>query len=149
VDSRRNAEPQSAWRRSDLLGLVVAVAVGASLLAAGYGAAAGRRTLDGQVNWVILSVVGLAVAFAAQATWLLRGRRAVVGYRYQLLGEAPLQALSPVRTQLASSRALVAGDRLRWYHRSDCPVVVQSHWSTATRHAHEAAGRLPCGICRP
>jgi hypothetical protein len=111
------------------------------LFAVGYAAAAGRRTLDGQVNWVVLSVVGVGMAFAAQATWLLRGRRAVVGYRYQLLGEAPPQALSPVRTQLASSRALVAGERLRWYHRSDCPVAVQSEWATATR--------LPCGICRP
>jgi hypothetical protein len=60
-------------------------------------------------------------------------------------GSGPVTALSAS----ASAEHVVAAEGLRRFHRPDCPIAAGRGWSPLPRRAHEAAGRGPCGICRP
>jgi hypothetical protein len=137
---------RSPWSDNDLLLLVAVWILGAAFVAASYEVISGKPRFEDQAGWLSLAVAGVVVAFAGQAIWLLRGRRAV-GERCHAL----LFAEHRVRgsySALARSETLVAGDGLALYHRADCPMVGE-RWRTAVRSAHEAAGRVACGICRP
>jgi hypothetical protein len=48
-----------------------------------------------------------------------------------------------------SSRILVGGSDLRFYHREDCPMAAGRNWPAAAPSEHDLAKRIPCGMCRP
>jgi hypothetical protein len=48
-----------------------------------------------------------------------------------------------------SSQVLVGGEKMRFFHRSGCPMTVDRDWPAASSSEHSEAGRAPCGMCRP
>jgi hypothetical protein len=138
----------SPWSADQALRLVGLVGSGAVMCVVAWGVASGRASLGDQVGWASLAVGGLVVAFFGQVSWLLNGRRALGERSMHLLGRpAPRSAVGLGIRSTASQ--LVGGEGLRWYHRADCQLARGQSWSVASRSAHEADGRQPCGVCRP
>lgn len=145
--------PAPPWKqRKDSLWLALLTGGGAVVCAVAWAVVAERTVLADQVGWVSIGVAGLAATFAGEAAWLLRGRRALLVYRYQLLGIAPSSRKAPEMLggwQLDVPTELLAGVGLTRYHRADCPIAAGTDWSAESRDAHESASRRPCGICQP
>jgi hypothetical protein len=144
---------RSPWRFGDAFGLALGNATGlAAIVAASVGASHEAAVRD-QIPWVNLGLVGLVVTSAANGGWLLAGRRACGRLRYRLL---PAEAGAPwpgaPAAQVTAARptaTLVAAPAMTWYHRPDCQMVEDKDVIAARRADHEAAGRRPCGVCRP
>jgi hypothetical protein len=123
---------------------VLLIAVGLLLWVIGWYRLSGRVTLNSQIPSMNLAVVGVVLAGAGQASWFLAGRRAVGLRRRALLGSEP----RPLPSVTGEERdGFVGGDRL--YHRDACAMAAGRPWPAQLRGAHEAAGRVPCGVCRP
>ena len=135
----------SPWSPADALRWVVVGAIGHLAVAAGWWLAANEERLDDQVLWGSVAVAGLAVAGYADITWLLQGRFAILRRRERLLpAEAPL-----VEVAVGDHDALVAGPGLGRFHRATCALAAGKGWDRVDRTAAVAAGRAPCGVCRP
>lgn len=125
--------------------------VGLALMAwAGAGA---ERTPGAQTPWVALGLLAIVLSGAVNAAWLVRFRR-LVGFRQQSVGERARlvrDRMAPV-TQLDRPGAdLVwpAVDGMAFYHRPGCALLDGRSPRGGRRSEHEAAGRRPCGWCRP
>jgi len=145
------------WHQGDLLrwGLVVGVALVMCIV--GWYLASEDATMGKQIGPANLAVGGLIVAGVGHVSWLLSGRRAVGERRRVLLGE-PAAATVSVSEDVDVTREmsvpggaddLIAGEGLRYYHRADCTLAGSRDWPSAGRGEMEAAGRQPCGVCRP
>lgn len=137
----------SPWRGDGGLVFVAGalVALGAVLCSLAWTLAASRGDFDDQVAYVTLAVGGLVTAFFGQTLWLLRGRRSIGG-RLQLMLGGLVPAGPPPG---AGEPTLVGGPGLRWYHSAGCALAAGQGWPVRARVDHEAAGRRPCGVCRP
>jgi hypothetical protein len=147
----RRSQPGGPWQFGDLFGVALGNLAGLAAIVAGYVGASHEAVARQQVSWVNLGVVGLVLVSAANGGWLLAGRRACGRLRHALLpveagapwpGERAVQARSVAST-------LVAAPAMTWYHRPDCHMVAGKDVSAAGRPEHQAAGRRPCGVCRP
>jgi hypothetical protein len=133
------------WSRLDALKTSLLIAVGAVVWAVGWFQVAEKPAMDEQIAPLNVAVAGVVVIGAGQALWFLNGRRAVAERRRALLGESP----APVAAQApAQGDELFAGSQ-RFYHRLECAMVVDRGWAAMIRATHEAAGRVPCGVCKP
>jgi hypothetical protein len=118
-----------------------------------WSATARTIRVERQVDWIPLGVAGAAALTLAMVAWVLSGRRAVA---VRLAGLATLRPTAPAPSGAAASAPVAAGDgslvaaeRMVRYHRSSCPLVAAKPTRPASRSAHEAAGRRPCGMCEP
>jgi hypothetical protein len=144
----------SPWIAEDLVRWATTTAVALAVIAVAGIAAHGQKLFHNQYVWGDLAVAGALVGFYANVIWLLRGRRSVGERMQTLLGDAPP---SQVRTQAgprageghAVSLELVAPNGAKLFHRPECLLAVGREAFSASRSAHEAAGRAPCGVCRP
>jgi hypothetical protein len=114
----------------------------------------GENNWHDQVAPLNLALVCLVVASAANVGLVIAGRRAVGARRRALLGEPAVGSSGPTRVRaLGDSRPsspLLVGDAgLKHYHRADCSLAADRGWPALSRSEHEAAGRTPCGVCRP
>jgi hypothetical protein len=109
----------------------------------------GRPGVGSQLGVVCVALGGLVVSFLGEALWLLHGRRAVGERTLYLLGKPPDRRPLQGAAIQAYTGAVVGGDGLGWYHRTDCPLAAGQAFPAANRSQHEAAGRHPCRICRP
>lgn len=148
--------PWAPWATHDLVRLIAFVATGAVGCAVAWTGASAHAALRDQTGWIVLGVAAFGVAVVGQSLWLRQGRRAVAAHATRVLGEAA--ALAPEGWRAATVQAaavaaeaelLVAAEGLRRFHRSDCLIAGGRGWSPLPRRTHEAAGRAPCGICRP
>ena len=144
---------RAPWDRGDLVRVIAIVAIGAVVCAVAWTGASGHAELKDQKGWVAVGVAGFLVAVAGQSRWLRQGRRAVAAHAARVMGD--VAALTPDSSPRGTPRAvspeqhLVATDGMRHFHRPDCPIAAGRGWAPLPRRAHEAAGRTPCGICRP
>jgi hypothetical protein len=138
----------SPWSADQLLRAVGLAGVGLVMCVVAWGVASGKACLGDQVGWVSVGVGGLVVAFFGQAAWLLNGRRSLGERSMHLLGRPPTRAAARVGVR-SLSQQLVGGEGLRWYHRADCPLARGQGWPVSSLAVQEAAGREPCGVCRP
>jgi len=142
---------RAPWSTGDLVGVVAVVAAGAAVCAGAWTGASGHADFRDQKGWLALGVAGFLLAVAGQSWWLHRGRRSVAAHAALLMAEAA--ALAPVASGPAvpasAAERLVAADGMRRFHRPECPIAAGRGWSPIPRPVHEAAGRTPCGICRP
>jgi hypothetical protein len=115
--------------------------------------ASGEAVFNHQYGPANLAVAGLIVANTAHVFWIAVGRASIAERRRMLLPEPP-----PIKTDVrgggvdaavATSDELVAGDGVRYYHRSDCPMAAERDWPETDRDTQEALGLLPCRICQP
>jgi hypothetical protein len=126
------------------------VLAGAVLFILGTGMVRNETVYDDQVPGINLAIVGAVVANAAGVLLLLAGRRSVAARRVAVLGAVPPaqdQRLSI--TAPASSAHLVGGEGLTHFHRADCTMAAGRNWPEFDRSAHERAGRIACGVCKP
>jgi hypothetical protein len=124
--------------------------VGAVLMALGWYDAAGTVAFSDQARSGALATAGSMAVCTAVVLRTLAARQAVERRLADLVRRA--EHLSPtidVREGGLSVGALVATEAMGRYHRSSCPLAAGKAVRAATRTAHEAAGRLPCGICGP
>ena len=149
IERRGRALP---WTDEELFRWLVTVVLAAGLCVAAWWAAAGHARLRDQIAFANFAVAGLVLTCYAHAALFLRGRRAVGARRRALLTEPPEHSGSRSAAdsrQFCSQNGFVAGDGLGRYHRPDCPLAAGRDWSEAARADHDAAGRRPCGVCRP
>ena len=142
-------ERATPWTGNDLALWAAGLAVAAIVWAWAWWQAAGTAMLSHQMPWVSVGVGALLLATMTHATWLLRARRRIGLRRLALLDDdggvsddRPADAGPPVGP-------LVAAAGLRRYHRHDCPLAQGVGFTAAGRAAHESAGHMPCGVCRP
>jgi hypothetical protein len=129
---------------------VALAGIGAVLFLVGMRVVANETTYDDQVPGINLAIVGVVLANAAGVLLLLAGRRSVTARRVGVLGAVPPAREKAVAiTAPASSSALVGGEGLTHYHRSDCVMAAGRDWAELDRAAHERAGRTACGVCKP
>jgi hypothetical protein len=132
--------------------LAGAVTVGFTLLAGGWWGATGTRVFDDQVAFARLAAIGVLAAQGGFVWSLVRGRRAL-GHRVRNVGH--LSALGSAVPPAASGATavpppgLVAAPDMTRYHRPDCAFTAGKAVSAASAADHAAAGRRPCGVCRP
>jgi len=160
----------SLWRPEDLLRWAVAVGLGGIVVAVSWYICAGEVSFGSQVGPTDAAVAGLLVAGMGNVSWLLKGRRALGERRRALLpdvslvsdatsgagGKAPQseevaqtdpRGLDPVLNEL---ELCVGGEGMERFHRPECALTSGRHdWKALSRGEHEAAGRRPCGVCRP
>lgn len=128
----------------------VLAVIGAVLFFVGMGVVGNKKTYDDQVPGINLAIVGVVVANAAGVLLLLAGRRSVTARRVGVLGAVPRsQEKVVVITAPASSVVLVGGEGLTHFHRADCAMAAGRDWPELDRAAHERAGRIACGVCKP
>ena len=137
------------WSRGDVVRLIVGVAAGGIVVGLAWNGAATRGQLDDQTGFIVLGVAGFLVAVLAQSVWLTRGRRAVAAYAATVQTSVAALVVQPPAASVSGSPGLVATDGMHHFHRPDCPIASGRGWSAHPRHIHAAAGRTPCGICRP
>jgi hypothetical protein len=149
--NRPDRSRRAPWSANDLTVLIVIVAAGGILCAIGWNGASTRSRLDDQTGWITLGVAGFAVAVAGQTIWLRRGRRAVAAHAARVRGNVScvVQDRSRHATLTARPDEVVATERMRHFHRPNCPIARGRGWAPVPRRTHEAAGRTPCGICAP
>jgi hypothetical protein len=159
----RRAAPANPllWSVEDLLRWVITVGLGGIVVAVAWYVAAGEATFSQQVGPIDAALAGLVLTGLGNVTWLLHGRRALGERRRLLLPD--VAAAATTRVAVTARRVagdpsptgtveevFLAGEGMERYHRPDCAMAAgRTGWSTATRHNHEAAGRRPCGVCRP
>ena len=104
--------------------------------------------------WLNLGIGAVLVSGAVNGLFLMAARRAVAERRTLLYRTAcrtlPLPTARPgavVGPQRAAE--FVAGPAMTRYHRPTCALAAGKAVRLERRRAHEAAGRRPCGICRP
>lgn len=152
----------SLWQAENLLRWAVTAGLGGILIAVAWYVAAGEATFSQQVGPIDLALAGLLVSGVGNLAWLVRGRRALGERRRLLLPDVVPAAPVPVRQEAQPEGAgsltaardsdllFVAGEGMERYHRSDCVLASgRTGWVAMTSKAHEAAGRRPCGVCRP
>jgi hypothetical protein len=137
----------SPWDRPDVVRWAVTLCVGAAISAAAWWLASDRVQFGDQIPFASVGVAGLLVASYAHLSWLLQGRRAVGARRLFLLGEPATRRAA--LTAESGDAVLLAVDGRARYHRSGCPLLDGRATTPGARGAHEAAGRRPCGVCRP
>jgi hypothetical protein len=126
-------------------------ALGWLAMVVGWYQAAGRLRVEDQVGWAVLSVGGSAAVGLVTVLLVLAGRQAVEQRLRRVLGTVAEDRRSTVPPAMASdsAAALVATDVMVRYHRPSCRLVHGKPIRPSERPAHEAAGRRPCGVCRP
>jgi hypothetical protein len=121
----------------------------------GWYLASGEIKYSRQIGPANLAVAGLLVAGAGHVAYLMRGRRAVGERRRRLLGDPTLApagraAATPAALHLdGAASETTAGDGMMRYHRKGCPLAAGRNWAVRSAEEQEAAGRIPCGACRP
>jgi hypothetical protein len=146
------------WSAEDWVRWALFVAGGLVLWLVGWYLASGEINYSRQIGPANLAVAGLLVAGAGHVWCLMRGRRAIGERRRRLLGDP---ALAPAGREAATPAAphadgtacrpseTVAGDGMMRYHRRGCPLAAGRDWPVLPAEEQEAAGRIPCGACRP
>jgi hypothetical protein len=157
----RRAAPTNPllWSAEDLLRWLITIGLGGIVVAVAWYIAAGEATFSQQVGPIDAALAGLVLAGLGNVTWLLHGRRALGERRRLLLPDVAAATHVVVTAQRvagdpsptgAGEDVFLAGEGMDRYHRPDCALAAgRTGWSTATRLHHEAAGRRPCGVCRP
>lgn len=155
------------WGAEDLLRWVITIGLGGIVVVVAWYVAAGEATFSQQVAPVDAALAGLLLSGIGNLVWLLHGRRAL-GERRRLLlpdvvaaaaveptvaletGGDPGALATPPSGTASVEDVFLAGEGMERYHRPDCALAAgRAGWTTATRSEHEAAGRRPCGVCRP
>jgi hypothetical protein len=126
---------------------------GCVMCAVAWYLASGEAVFNHQYGPANLAVVGLIVANAAHLFWIAAGRAALAQRRRSLLpvprGVATEVSRGAGEAPVAMSDDLVAGEGVRYYHRSDCPMAADRDWHQTSRDEQEQLGLLPCRICQP
>ena len=117
----------------------------------GWYQAAGRLRVEDQVGWAVLSVAGTTAVGLVTVLLVLAGRQAVEQRLRGALDAVAEDRESTAVRAIASdtAAALVATDDMARYHRPSCRLAHGKPVRPSERAAHEAAGRRPCGVCRP
>lgn len=141
------------WHSTTLWTAGGLVTIGAAATIVAFAEASATIRVDRQVDWVALGVAGASTVCLAMVLWVLAGRRAIAA-RVEALASIQPPERGPVErtvveTQTRGVDGLVATDNMIRYHRPFCPLVAGKTARPATRAAHEAAGRRPCGMCEP
>jgi hypothetical protein len=143
ASNRRDVPAATPWHWADAVKAAGLIAIGAILWFIGWYEVSDRAAMDDQIPPLNLAIVGVLIIGSGQASWFLAGRRAVGARRRVLLGAEAKP--SPVRVM--TDDRFAGGER--FYHRIDCAMLTDRHWSPTSRAAHEADGREPCGVCKP
>ena len=136
------------WRRADGVTVVGANTLAALLLVVGWWGASRALTVDRQTPWANLSVAALVVAGIGNGLWLMAGRVAVARRARSLRTGGAVHRASCLAESRVTAQ-LVALPSLSLYHREDCRMVNGRATVSAAARDHAAAGRRPCGMCRP
>jgi hypothetical protein len=144
--SARARTGHTPWARDDVVFTALLIAIGVVLWTIGWYRVSGRTAMDEQVAPFDLAAFGVAVVGAGQARWFVSGRRAVAARRRVLIGSDAVRVATPQRVPHRDE--LFCGSE-RFFHRLECPMVLDRTWPPASRSAQEQAGRVPCGVCSP
>jgi hypothetical protein len=138
---------QVAVGGSRLVSLLGFAALGAAWLGTAH-----LTRIEDQIPWLAVALLGLALACGAPV-WALTGQRRAVAIRLaevtDLLELHAGRAGETAAGGVGRSDDLVASASMVRYHRPACPLAAGKRVVPATRSAHAAAGRQPCGVCEP
>jgi hypothetical protein len=141
------------WTVGQLLFWVTASSVGLLVLLVSWWLVGGQVRIGPQIPWLNAGMAGLAVAAVGNVLWLLQGRRAVAERTRAVVGRLSDRPPPRRRTVAPARRAadggFVATEAMTHYHRPDCLLVAGRSARPQARAEHVAAGRTPCGACRP
>ena len=126
-------------------------ALGWLAMVVGWYQAAGRLRVEDQVAWAVLSVAGTMAVGLVTVLLVLAGRSAVEQRLRGVLDAVAEDRAATLARAVTSetAAALVAADGMARYHRPSCRLTHGKPVRPSKRAAHEAAGRRPCGVCRP
>jgi hypothetical protein len=152
----RAARPAGPWGADQRVVLALGWVLGVGAVALGWWGASGEAVVANQIPWLAVGALGIMIAGALNTTWLLAGRRAV-GVRCRDSIVTPEDDEVPVTVDLravtevddAAAVTLVAAPRMRYFHRSRCPLARGKPAAAADRNEHVKQGRKPCEVCRP
>jgi hypothetical protein len=138
--------PTSPWTGAARWQLILSTVVAVIVCGLAWLGAAGENHVGDQLIFATVSVAGVAVSLCANISWITRARRSVGERARALLGDVP--AISPTSVSSPAEK-VIAGADLCLYHRPECALATGRHWSLRPRAEQVAAGRHPCGVCRP
>jgi hypothetical protein len=133
-------------------GPLVLGAFGTLAVAVSWVASARTVRVGHQADWAIVGVAGSAAIVLAALLWVLAARRTVEQRLGDVLARLDAGAARPLTAGGPATGAdtrLVASPAMAHYHRPGCPLSAGKPVAVASRRDHEAAGRRPCGVCRP
>jgi hypothetical protein len=146
---------------------MITVGLGGIVVAVSWYVCAGDLKFSQQVGPTDAAIAGLLLAGIGNLGWLLHGRRALGERHRSLLPDVTVDlaqaATVGTRRRLGATSAtitpvpsaaveplFVAGEGMERFHRPDCALAAgRADWTSRSRQEHVAAGRRPCGVCRP
>jgi len=130
---------------------VILGGLGAAAMAVSWIGASRSLLVAHQTGWAIVGVAGTAAVILAGLVWILSARRMVECRLGQVLARLDVSPADAPAGAAGSGAGvvLVAGPAMAHYHRPACRLAAGKAVSSANRREHEAAGRRPCGVCRP
>jgi hypothetical protein len=132
------------------LGLQTLVVV---VLAVAWSKASSEPLARAHEPWLNLGIGAVLVSGAVNGVFLMAARRAVADRRAELYRTACLTVPPPTRLgpMVGPQRSpeFAAGPAMTRYHHPTCALAAGKTVRLVPRCEHEAAGRRPCGICRP
>jgi hypothetical protein len=148
--TRRHAPAETTpWLPSMMLFWQVLTAVTGIALIITWYSVSGKSVFDDQKTGIDIAIGVLIISCALDALFILAGRRAVGARREHLLSSVPVVPRRRGTASAPDTGALVAGDGLTRYHRTNCQFVEGRDWPTASLAEHQAASRTACGVCAP
>jgi hypothetical protein len=139
--------PISPWPDAARWHLIFSTAAAVIVCGLAWLGAAGEARVGDQLIFATISVAGVVISLCANLSWIMRARRSVGDRARALLGDVPAGSETPIGP--APARDVVAGAGMRFYHRPECLLVRGRRWSITPAAEQVAAGRAPCGVCRP
>jgi hypothetical protein len=140
----------SLWSSRDRSVLGTGATLGVAVVAVAWNRSGRTADVGDQLAWLETGVAGVVATAFSVALWIRSGRRAVCHRRAGLLGALPIDpetSAAPVGD--AGAELPLATARGGRYHRASCALVAGRAALPAERAAHDAAGRIPCEVCRP
>jgi len=127
-------------------------AFGTAAVAVSWAGSARTVRVGHQADWAIVGVAGSAAIVLAALVWVLAARRTVEQRLGDVLARLDAGAAGPPSAggpTAGTDTRLVASTAMAHYHRPGCPLSAGKPVAVAGRTDHQAAGRRPCGVCRP
>jgi hypothetical protein len=141
------------WSQQLVIAWAAVTVAGFVMCAIAWYLASGEAVFNHQYGPGNLAVTGLIVANAAHLFWIAAGRAALADRRKSLFVVPPAIETEVtgggIEAAVATSDDVVAGEGVRYYHRSDCPMAADRDWQPTGRDEQESLGLLPCRICQP
>ena len=159
----RTDQSSGPWSRYETRRLTVTTCVAVLVWLVASVQVRGVDRVEDQAGWTAIALVASLASASSCGAFLVRGyrrtrlhRNASLSYLCTQSGDAGPDGQAPAKVEMGpdlvqdiDSAALVANDDMSYFHRVQCPMVLERTVAADSRSNHVGADRRPCPWCQP